>query len=313
MQVSLVGIGCNNFGAKLDQAGTNAVVRAALDAGITLFDTADVYGGTQGGPKGSSESMLGRALGAERSRVVLASKFGADMGADAHGPMKGAKPEYIRRAVEASLQRLGTEYLDLYQLHTPDPATPIAETLGALDDLVKRGLVRFVGCSNLSAAQVQEADQAARAGHLTRFTSCQDEYSLLVRGIEAELIPEMRRLNLGLLPYFPLASGLLSGKYRQGEALPPGSRLESWKNLGNRYLTPQNLDTVERLRTFAQGRGHTLLELAFSWLAAQPVVSSVIAGATNPQQIEQNVAALAWTLSEGDLKEVEAITASTPA
>ncbi|ULH14523.1 aldo/keto reductase [Deinococcus sp. KNUC1210] len=313
LQVSLVGLGCNNFGAKLDQEETNAVVRRALDAGITLFDTADVYGGTQGGPKGTSELMLGRALGSERSRIVLASKFGADMGTDEHGPLKGAKPEYIRRAVEASLQRLGTDYLDLYQLHTPDPGTPIAETLGALDELVQRGLVRFIGCSNLSAAQVEEAEAASEAGQLTRFTSCQDEYSLLVRGIEAELIPVMQRQGLGLLPYFPLASGLLTGKYHRGEALPEGSRLASWKNSANRYLTPQNLETVERLREFAEERGHTLLELAFSWLAAQPVVSSVIAGATSPQQIDQNVAAVGWTLDAAELSDIAAITGGVPA
>ncbi|GGR26000.1 aldo/keto reductase [Deinococcus ruber] len=313
LQVSLVGLGCNNFGAKLDQTETNAVVRRALDAGITLFDTADVYGGTQGGPKGTSEMMLGKALGSERSRIVLASKFGADMGIDEHGPLKGAKPDYIRRAVEASLQRLGTDYLDLYQLHTPDASTPIAETLGALDELVQRGLVRFIGCSNLSAAQVREAEAASEAGQLTRFTSCQDEYSLLVRGIEADLIPTMQDLDLGLLPYFPLASGLLTGKYHQGEALPEGSRLASWKNSASRYLTPQNLETVERLRKFAEQRGHTLLELAFSWLAAQPVVSSVIAGATSPQQIDQNVAAVGWTLDAAELSEIDTITGGVPA
>ena len=308
LQVSLVGLGCNNFGSKLDQAGTDAVVRRALDAGITLFDTADVYGGTQGGPKGTSETMLGRALGRERDQIVLASKFGAPMDEG-----QGASRDYIARAVEASLKRLGTDRIDLYQLHRPDPSTPIAETLGALDELVQRGLVRFVGCSNLSADQVREAEAASQAGGLTRFTSCQDEYSLLVRDIEAELVPAMRQLDLGLLPYFPLASGLLTGKYRQGEYLPEGSRLAAWTNLGNRYLTPENFEVVERLRSFAEGRGHTLLELAFSWLAAQPVVSSVIAGATRPEQIDQNVAAVGWQLGAGELAEVDRITRAVTA
>ncbi|GAA5534129.1 aldo/keto reductase [Deinococcus aluminii] len=302
LQVSLVGLGCNNFGGRLDQAGTDAVVRRALDLGITLFDTADIYGN-----RGGSEVMLGKALGRERASIVLASKFGAPMGED--GELSGAKPAYIRRAVEASLQRLGTDYLDLYQLHRPDPDTPIEDTLGALDELVQRGLVRAIGCSNMPAAQVREADTLARRKHLTRFTSCQDEYSLLVRGAEAELIPTMRELGLGLLPYFPLASGLLSGKYHQGEALPEGTRLAGSPGAQDRYLNERNWQVVEDLRQFAESRGHTLLELAFSWLAAQDVVSSVIAGATRPEQVEQNVAAVTWSLSAGELAEVDRITA----
>ncbi|WP_188961353.1 aldo/keto reductase [Deinococcus aquiradiocola] len=313
LQVSLVGLGCNNFGAKLDQAGTDAVVQRALEAGITFFDTADVYGGTQGGPKGTSEIMLGRALGRDRDRVILASKFGADMGTDDHGPLKGARPEYIRRALEASLKRLGTDRLDLYQLHIPDPSTPIEDTLGTLNDLVKEGLVRYVGCSNLPASEVRHADAAARAAGGVTFVSCQDEYSLLVREVEDDLLPTMRELGLGLLPYFPLASGLLSGKYRAGEAAPAGSRLASWKGLGNRYMTDENLARVEVLRAYAEERGHTLLELAFSWLAAQDGVSSVIAGATSPEQIDQNVAAVRWTLTPEEVDAVDQLTSRTQA
>lgn len=302
LQVSVVGLGCNNFGGRLDQSATNAVVRRALDRGITLFDTADVYGN-----RGGSERMLGQALGRERDQVVLASKFGAPM--DEEGRAQGAAPAYIRRAVEASLQRLGTDHLDLYQLHRPDPHTPIEDTLGALDDLVQRGLVRAVGCSNLPAAEVRAADAAARQRGLTRFTACQDEYSLLVRGAEAELIPAARELGLGLLPYFPLASGLLTGKYHPDQALPEGTRLAGSPGARDRYLSERNWRVVEELRGFAQQRGHTLLDLAFAWLAAQDVVSSVIAGATRPEQIDQNVAAVTWTLDAGELAEVGRITA----
>ncbi len=298
LKVSVVGLGCNNFGGRLDQAGTNAVVRAALDHGVTLFDTADVYGN-----QGGSETMLGKALGSERSRIVLASKFGHDMGAAG----KGAAPAYIRRALDASLKRLGTDYLDLYQLHTPDPHTPLADTLGTLNELVNEGKVRAVGCSNLSAAQVREAAQIAADQDLTPFICAQDEYSLLVRGIEHELIPALEDLEMGLLPYFPLASGLLSGKYYPG-SIPEGTRFASSQGAQDRYMTPQNWSKVEALRAFAESRGRTLLELAFSWLAAQPVVSSVIAGATKAAQIEQNVSAAGWQLSAEDLTEVNRIT-----
>ncbi|MFC4455832.1 aldo/keto reductase [Deinococcus sonorensis] len=299
LQVSVVGLGCNNFGGRLDQEATTRVVRAALDQGVTLFDTADVYGG-----QGRSEELLGRALGAERTQVVLATKFGHDMGEDG----KGASRAYIQKAVHASLRRLGTDYIDLYQLHTPDPHTPIEETLEALNELVQQGLVRAVGCSNLKAEAVQEADRLAVAQQLTRFTSCQDEYSLLVRDVEAELVPTMQTLDLGLLPYFPLASGLLTGKYRPDQPLPEGTRFAGSKGAQDRYMNERNWAVVEQLRQFAEGRGHTLLELAFSWLAAQPTVSSVIAGATRPEQVQQNVQAVAWTLSPEELAEVDRLT-----
>ncbi|GHF55134.1 aryl-alcohol dehydrogenase-like predicted oxidoreductase [Deinococcus metalli] len=299
LSVSVVGLGCNNFGGRLDQAGTDAVVRRALDAGITLFDTADVYGN-----RGGSEEMLGKALGAQRADIVLASKFGHDMG----DGRKGGRPEYVRQALEASLRRLGTDHLDLYQLHTPDPATPIEDTLGALNDAVQAGLVRHIGVSNMDAAGVRAADAAARQHGWARFTSCQDEHSLLVRGIEQDLVPTMKELDLGLLPYFPLASGLLTGKYRRDEPLPEGARITGSEGAQQRYLNAHNWDAVEKLRAFAEGRGHTLLELAFSWLLSFDVTSSVIAGATKPGQIDANVGAAGWVLSADDLAEVDRIT-----
>ncbi|WP_188971812.1 aldo/keto reductase [Deinococcus aerolatus] len=296
--VSVVGLGCNNFGGRLDQNATNTVVRAALDHGITLFDTADVYGN-----QGGSEEMLGKALGTERQNIVLASKFGHDMGEAG----KGARPEYIHKALAASLKRLGTDYLDLYQLHRPDPETPLADTLGTLHEMVQAGQVRAIGCSNLDAAGVREAAQVAHDQHLTAFVCAQDEYSLLVRDVEAGLLPTLRELEMGLLPYFPLASGLLSGKYTP-DHIPEGTRFASSQGAQDRYMTPENWRKVQALETFAQGRGHTLLELAFSWLAAQSPVSSVIAGATRPEQIAQNVQAAAWTLNEAELAEVDRIT-----
>ncbi|GGL83624.1 oxidoreductase [Deinococcus aerolatus] len=294
----MVGLGCNNFGGRLDQNATNTVVRAALDHGITLFDTADVYGN-----QGGSEEMLGKALGTERQNIVLASKFGHDMGEAG----KGARPEYIHKALAASLKRLGTDYLDLYQLHRPDPETPLADTLGTLHEMVQAGQVRAIGCSNLDAAGVREAAQVAHDQHLTAFVCAQDEYSLLVRDVEAGLLPTLRELEMGLLPYFPLASGLLSGKYTP-DHIPEGTRFASSQGAQDRYMTPENWRKVQALETFAQGRGHTLLELAFSWLAAQSPVSSVIAGATRPEQIAQNVQAAAWTLNEAELAEVDRIT-----
>ncbi|MDR6216803.1 aldo/keto reductase [Deinococcus soli (ex Cha et al. 2016)] len=299
LTVSVVGLGCNNFGGRLDQAGTTAVVRRALDAGITLFDTADIYGN-----RGGSEELLGRALGAERANIVLASKFGMDMG-DGKG---GARPAYIREALHASLRRLGTDHLDLYQLHTPDPETPIEDTLGTLNDLVQEGLVRAIGVSNMPAADVRAADALARQRGWARFTSCQDEHSLLVRDVETDLIPATRDLNLGLLPYFPLASGLLTGKYRAGADLPAGARITGSQGAQDRYLTERNWAVVEDLRAFAEGRGHTLLDLAFSWLLSFDVTSSVIAGATKPEQIDANVGAASWILTPEELAEVDRIT-----
>jgi aryl-alcohol dehydrogenase-like predicted oxidoreductase len=304
LSVSLVGLGCNNFGQRLDQAGTDAVVRRALDAGVTLFDTADVYGG-----QGGSEMMLGKALGAERSSIVLATKFGHDMGAAG----KGASPEYIRQAVQASLKRLGTDHIDLYQLHMPDPATPLEDTLGTLNELVQQGLVRFIGCSNLDAAGIRHSAQIAREHGYAAFVSAQDELSLVVRDAEQTLLPTLDELHLGLLPYFPLASGLLTGKYRSVQDLPEGTRFASSQGQRDRYLNEQNIELVDQLRSYAESRGHSLLELAFGWLAAHPVVSSVIAGATQPEQVDQNVAAANWQLSAGELKEVARVLGGVPA
>ena len=298
LRVSVVGLGCNNFGGRLDQAVTSAVVRSALDSGITFFDTADVYG-----HRGGSEEMLGRALGSARSGVVLASKFGHDMGEAG----QGAAPAYIRRALEASLRRLGTDYLDLYQLHTPDPQTPLADTLGTLQALVGEGLVRWVGCSNLDAAGVRQAAYLAAGQGWPGFISAQDEYSLLARGAEAQLLPTLEDLDLGLLPYFPLASGLLSGKYQPGQ-IPPGTRYAASPRMQQTYMTLGNWQKVQALGDFVQRRGHTLLELAFSWLAAQPSVCSVIAGATTPEQVRQNVLAAHWQLDAAELTEVDRIT-----
>ena len=300
LNVSVVGLGCNNFGVRVDFETSRAVVHKALDAGITLFDTADMYG-----DRGGSELALGKILGPRRKDIVLASKFGMAM--DDAGRLKGASRGYIMSAVEASLQRLGTDWLDLYQLHQPDAATPIEETLRALDDLVHAGKVRHIGCSNLSAAQVAQAHACATANGLTPFVSAQDEYSLLVRDIEDELVPALQGHGMGLLPYYPLASGLLTGKYRR-DAMPAGARLTKYASLAERALSERNWAITEQLAAFCQNRGRSLLELAMSWLASRPTVSSVIAGATSPAQIEANVAAVGWTLTADDLAEVDRIT-----
>ena len=301
LQVSLVGLGCNNFGGRLDLAATRKVVHRALDLGVTLFDTADIYG-----ERGRSEEYLGESLGDRRKDIVLATKFGMAM--DDAGVRKGASRRYILSAVEASLKRLKTDWIDLYQLHQPDPLTPIEETLRTLDDLIRQGKVRYVGCSNLPAWQVVEALWTAKHAGLDRFVCCQDEYSLVVREPERELIPAMERYGLGLLPYFPLASGLLTGKYKRNASMPAGARLTETKRLADRYLTEANWRIVERLEDFCARRGRTLLELAFSWLAARPTVASVIAGATRPEQVEQNVNAGGWTLTAEELAEIDRIT-----
>jgi aryl-alcohol dehydrogenase-like predicted oxidoreductase len=301
LRVSLVGLGCNNFGMKLDVEGTRKVVHKALDVGITLFDTADIYGNA-----GGSETCLGQVLGDRRKDIVLATKFANPMG---EGEMKkGASRRYIVSAVEASLKRLQTDWIDLYQQHVPDPLTPIDETLRALEDLVRSGKVRYVGCSNFKAWQVVEAQWTARTAGVSGFVSCQDEYSLLVRDIEKELLPAAEAYGLGLLPYFPLASGLLTGKYRRNQTLPEGARLTLVKRLSDRYMTEGNWPIVEKLQDFCDTRGHSMLELAFSWLAARPQVSSVIAGATTPEQVEQNVKAADWVLGTEDLAEIDKIT-----
>lgn len=302
LQVSLVGLGCNNFGGRLDLAATREVVHRALDLGITLFDTADIYG-----ERGRSEEYLGESLGERRKDIVLATKFGMAM--DDAGIRKGASRRYILSAVEASLRRLKTDWIDVYQLHQPDPLTPIEETLRALDDLIRQGKVRYVGCSNLLAWQVVEALWTAKHAGLDRFVCCQDEYSLLVREPERELIPIMERYGLGLLPYFPLASGLLTGKYQRNAALPAGARLTETKRLAERYLTEANWRIVERLEDFCARRGRTLLELVLSWLAARPTVASVIAGATRPEQVEANVRAVEWSLTPEDVAEIDRLRA----
>jgi aryl-alcohol dehydrogenase-like predicted oxidoreductase len=295
LRVTVVGIGCNNFGRRIDASGTERVVRAALDAGINFFDTADIYGDTR------SEELLGGALGARRSDAIVATKFGMTVLRDER--RRGARPAYVRRALEDSLRRLGTDHVDLYQLHEPDPRTPISETLEVLDALVREGKVREIGCSNFSAEQLVEAHEAARYG-AARFVSLQNEYSLLHREPEIEVLAECARLGIAFIPYFPLASGALTGKYRAGQPAPQGSRL-SGGGPRDRFLSEANLDAVERLRGFAESRGRTLLELAFSWLLAHPPVASVIAGATKPEQVEANARAAAWRLTEEELDEVD--------
>jgi aryl-alcohol dehydrogenase-like predicted oxidoreductase len=299
--VSLVGLGTNNFGGRIDAAAARLVLDKALDLGVTLIDTADAYGN-----KGGSEQILGELLGPRRKQVVLATKVGLPM--DEAGKQRGSSPRYIMEAVEASLRRLKTEWIDVYQLHRPDPDTPIEETLRALDDLRQAGKVRFIGCSNFSAAQLEEAQNVAGRQHLVSFISCQDEYSLLERGLEKDRLPVMQKYGLGLLPYFPLASGLLTGKYRKDAPLPSGSRLAKSAHHADDLLTARNWRVVEALSAFAAARGYTLLDLAMSWLAGRPYVSSIIAGATRPEQVEQNVAAIGWTLSAADLAEIDRIT-----
>ncbi len=301
LQVSLVGLGCNNFGGRIDLEASRKVIHKALDLGITLFDTADTYG-----ERGGSETILGQVLGNRRKDIVLATKFGMDM--DDAGILKGASRRYILSAVEASLRRLKTDWIDLYQLHTPDPLTPIQETLRTLEDLIRQGKVRYIGCSNLPAWQVVEALWTARHLRFNAFVTCQDEYSLLVRDPERELLPAMEAHGLGLLPYFPLASGLLTGKYKRNKPLPEGARLTKTQRLADRYLTDVNWQIVERLESFCAKRDHSLLELAFSWLVARPLVSSVIAGATKPEQLEQNVKAVDWALTPEDMAEIDRLT-----
>jgi aryl-alcohol dehydrogenase-like predicted oxidoreductase len=295
LSVSVVGLGCNNFGRRLDAAGTITVVNAALDAGINFFDTADVYGA------GQSEEYMAPTLVGRRDKFIIATKFGNKM----EGQGSGAGAAYIKTAVEASLRRLNTDYIDLYQLHVPDPETPLAETLEALDELVKEGKVREIGSSNFDAKLIREAEAAVKLGG-ARFVSLQNEYSLLKRDDEAEVLPECERLDIGYLPYFPLASGMLTGKYRQGQALPEGTRIT--KNPDpSRWLNEKSMEHVEALAQFAEGRGHTILELAFSWLLVRPIVASVIAGAMSPEQIQSNVAAANWKLSPAELAEVDSI------
>jgi aryl-alcohol dehydrogenase-like predicted oxidoreductase len=286
LKVSLAGLGCNNFGWRIDADGTAAVVNAALEAGINFFDTADVYG------SGQSEEYLGRALKGRRDKVLIATKFGMKMGEG----KEGGKPAYIRQAAEDSLRRLGTDHIDLYQIHRADPSTPIADTLGALHELAKAGKVREIGCSNFSAEQLREAG---------RFVSVQNNYSLLHREPEAEVLPECQRLGIAFLPYFPLANGLLTGKYRKGQPFPKSSRAED--GFGPKVFTDENLALAEQLGRFAESRGHTLLELAMSWLASKGTIASIIAGAKTPEQVKANASAVAWRLTDADLTAVDGI------
>jgi len=300
LRVSLLGLGTNNFGARLDRESSARVIDAALDAGITLFDTADAYGN-----RGGSETILGEVLGVRRKGIVLATKFGVPQ--DDAGLLKGASRSYIVHALEASLRRLKTDWIDLYQLHKPDPETPIDETLRALDDLVRAGKIRYIGASNLPAWQVAQAQHVARELGVGRFISSQDEYSLLRRDAERELLPALAAYGIGLLPYFPLANGLLTGKYRPNQGAPGGSRLAINAGLAKRYLTSRDLLLAERLETFATAQGHTVLELAFAWLAAQPTVASIIAGASSAEQVVANRAAIGWRLSAEDLAGIGAV------
>ena len=291
LRVSVVGLGCNNFGQRCDQAQTRAVVAKALDLGVTLFDTADVYGGL-----GVSEEYLGKALENRRPDVIVATKFGMPMG---EGLKRGGSRRWVLQAAENSLRRLGTDWIDLYQIHFPDASTPIEETLRAMDDLVRSGKVRYVGCSNFAGWQVVEAAWTSRSASLAPFVSAQNFYNLLERGVEKELVPACNAYGLGVLPYFPLASGLLTGKYQRGQAAPAGTRLSAARFAGT--LNEKNFDRVEKLAAFAADAGHSLLELAIGWLASQPHVPSVIAGATSPEQVEANVRAAEWKLSAAEL------------
>jgi aryl-alcohol dehydrogenase-like predicted oxidoreductase len=301
LRVSAVGLGCNNFGQRSDLETSRKIIHKAIDLGITLFDTADIYAG-----RGGSENVLGQVLGDRRKDIVLATKFSKSMADD--GTKQGASRRYIMQAVEDSLRRLKTDYIDLYQQHDYDDLTPIDETLRALDDLIRQGKVRYIGCSNFPAWRVAEAQLIARSINTSAFVSCQDEYSLLVRGIEKDLLPAAKAYTMGLLPFFPLANGLLVGKYKRGEKPPADSRLGKVDYLRERYMNDRNLDVVQKLGEFAHQHGKTLLELAFSWLAARPQVSSVIAGASSPEQIEQNVKAIAWKLTPEDMATIDEIT-----
>jgi aryl-alcohol dehydrogenase-like predicted oxidoreductase len=301
LHVSLAGLGCNNFGMRIDAEQSRAVVHCALDEGITLFDTADIYGN-----RGQSEEMLGKALGNRRHEIVLASKFGMAMG---DGPYKtGGSRRYIMAACEGSLKRLGTDYLDLYQIHQPDPLTPEEETLAALDTLVRAGKVRYLGNSNYAGWQVANAAWIAKSHGWSPYVSAQNQYNLLDRSIEKELIPACREFGVGILPFFPLASGFLTGKYRKGEEPAQGTRFAAMRRLADPMLTDANFATLQRLDEFAGKSGHSLLELAVGWLATQPEITSVISGATSPEQVKQNAAAIGWRLTAEEMSAVAKLT-----
>jgi aryl-alcohol dehydrogenase-like predicted oxidoreductase len=300
LQVSVVGLGCNNFGGRLDATATAIVVNKCLDEGITFFDTADIYGG-----RGKSEEFMAPVLKAHRHNVVIATKSAGAMG---EGPYwSGTSRRYLMDAVDACLRRLDTDYIDLYQVHFPDAKTPTEETMRALDDVVRSGKVRYIGCSNYSAWQVVEAAWVSKTEHLEHFVSAQNQHSLLERDIERDLAPVCLKYGLGVLPYFPLASGFLTGKYRPGEPAPEGARLAGASPMAARILNEGNYDTLMKLEKFAEDRGHTMVELAMSWLASKPYVTSVIAGATRPEQVEENARAAGWRLDDAEMQEIDEI------
>jgi aryl-alcohol dehydrogenase-like predicted oxidoreductase len=298
LRVSAVGLGCNQFRTKIDDSAVNETVSAALDAGITLFDTADIYGG-----RGGSEESLGLALRGRRDRALVATKFGMDM---ADGELARGSRRYIRASVEGSLRRLQSDWIDLYQYHEPDNLTPLDETLAALDELVDEGKVRYIGSSNLAAWQVVDAEWIARTAHGERFVSAQNRYSLLERDAERELAPACLRSGVGILPFYPLAAGVLTGKYRRGEAPPAGTRLAGQPARASEMLTESTFALLDRLESFGRERGHSLLEVAIAGLASRPAVGSVIAGATSPEQVAANARAGDWELSAEDRAALDA-------
>lgn len=300
LRVSVAGLGCNNFGGRIDFEATARVVHKALDLGINFFDTADTYG-----DRGRSEEYLGKILGSRRDEVVIATKFGLPM-SDGARP-RNASSRYVVSAIEASLRRLRTDYVDLYQIHFPDVDTPIEETLTALDELLRQGKVRYIGCANFEIWQIVDAVRTAKGLGLAGLVSCQNQYSLLVQDAEQEILPAADNFRLGFLPYYPLAGGFLTGKYRRGEPMPEGARLSTVKRLADRYVTERNWTLVEKLEALATSRGRTLLDLAFAWLLAHRPVSSVIAGATKPEQVEANVKATAWALTIEDMDAVDRV------
>jgi aryl-alcohol dehydrogenase-like predicted oxidoreductase len=289
IEISSVGVGCMMFGGMCDQAATNAIVGTALDLGVNFFDVAWIYGGAHG----KSETLLGKALGNARKNVIVATKFGAKLGGGGGADENGGSREHIMQAVETSLQRLGTDYIDLYQQHFPDTGTPVEETLRALDDLVQQGKVRAIGCSNYTGAQLAEAGEVANANNCTAYVTAQNRYSLLFRGIETELVPVAEKQSVSILPYFPLESGLLTGKYKRGDKPAADTRFGKWGG-GGAFASDERYDMVERLEALGQSIGHSVLDIAIGWLAAKPYVASVIAGVTKPEQIKQNVAAASW-------------------
>ena len=301
LKVSLVGLGCNNFAGRIDFDATKRVVYKALDLGITLFDNADTYGGN-----GAAEEYLGKIMGPRRKEIVLATKFGRPM--DGSGKLQGASRHYVLDACEASLKRLQTDYIDLYWQHIADPLTPIEETLRAMDDLVRQGKVRYIACSTLNAWQVVEARWTSKTQNLEPYIACQERYSLLEREYEAKMSEMVETYGLGLIPFSPLANGLLTGKYRRNHPMPDGARLTVTQRMADRYLTERNWAIVERLAGFCEERGKTMLELAMSWLASRPGVASIIAGATRPEQLEDNVVATGWRLTQEDLREIDRLT-----